>query len=152
MSPQRTCPHVGPMHSSTNYSVVEYLKKLLQNKAVVREAHPVTLDNSEPESDIAVVANPYTNYFIHHPYPQDIYWLVEISNRSLKLDLEQKSVIYARNGVPEYWIIDLVNQQLIVQTQPNNSSYAQIQRLTSGTISPQAFSDLEIALDLLLLF
>lgn len=142
----------GPMHSSTNYSVVEYLKELLKGKAVVREAHPVTLDNSEPEPDIAIVASPYTNYFTRHPYPQDIYWLVEISNRSLKSDLEQKSITYARNGIPEYWIIDLVNKQLIVHTQPVNNSYSQIQHLTTGTITTQAFPELAIAIDKLLLF
>lgn len=141
----------GPMHSSTNYSVVEYLKELLRGNAVVREAHPVTLDNSEPEPDIAIVTSPYTNYFTRHPYPQDIYWLVEISNRSLKLDLERKLVTYARNGIPEYWIIDLVNKQLIVHTQPVNNSYRSIQNLTTGTISPQAFPNLAIALDRLLL-
>ena len=59
----------GPIHSSTNYSVVRYLEELLQDKAVVREAHPITLDNSEPESNIAVVAAPDTNYFPRHPYP-----------------------------------------------------------------------------------
>lgn len=142
----------GPMHSSTNYSVVEYLKELLQERAVVREAHPVTLDNSEPEPDIAVVTSPYTEYFTRHPYPQDIYWLIEISNKSLKSDLAKKSVTYGRNGIPEYWIIDLVNKQLIVHTQPVNNSYTKIQNLTAGAISPQAFPDLAIALNKLLLF
>ena len=37
----------GQMYSSTNYSVAEHLKELLRGKAVVREAHPITLDNSE---------------------------------------------------------------------------------------------------------
>ena len=142
----------GPMHSSTNYSVVEYFRELLQNQAVIREAHPITLDNSEPEPDIAVVRSPYTNYFTHHPYPQDIYWLVEISNRTLKLDLEKKSATYARNCIPEYWVIDLVNRQLIVHTQPINNSYTQIQIFTAGIISPQAFPDVAISLNRMLLF
>lgn len=142
----------GPMHSSTNYSVVEYFKELLQKKVVIREAHPVTLDNSEPEPDIAVVRSPYTDYFARHPFPQDIYWLVEISNKTLKLDLEKKSVTYARNSIPEYWVIDLVNKKLIVHTQPVNNFYSQIQTLTTGTVSPQAFPDIAIALDKMLLF
>ena len=142
----------GPMHSSTNYSVVEYFRKILQDRAVVREAHPITLDNSEPEPDIAVVHSPYTDYFTRHPYPQDIYWLVEISNRTLKLDLEKKSVTYARNGILEYWVIDLVNRQLIVHTQPKTNSYGQIKIMTKGKISPQAFPHLEIAINQMLLF
>lgn len=142
----------GAMHSSTNYSVAEYFRDLLRERAIIREAHPITLDNSEPEPDIAIVNSPYTNYFTRHPYPQDIYWLVEISNQTLKSDLEGKSITYARNGIPEYWVIDLVNKQLVVHTQPVNNLYSQIRTLTSGTITPQAFSDLAIALDRLLLF
>ncbi|MEY4519715.1 MAG: hypothetical protein RLZZ499_2315 [Cyanobacteriota bacterium] len=142
----------GAMHSSTNYSVAEYFRDLLRDRAIIREAHPITLDNSEPEPDIAIVNSPYTNYFTRHPYPQDIYWLVEISNRTLKSDLERKSITYARNGIPEYWVIDLVNKQLVVHTQPINNSYSQIQILSAGTITPQAFPALAIALDRLLLF
>jgi Uma2 family endonuclease len=142
----------GAMHSSTNYAVAEYLRDLLRARAIIREAHPITLDNSEPEPDIAIVYSPYTNYFTRHPYPQDIYWLVEIYSRTLKSDLEKKSLTYARNGIPEYWVIDLINKQLVVHTQPINNSYAQIQSFTTGTIIPQAFPDLAIALEQLLLF
>ncbi|MEL6910541.1 MAG: Uma2 family endonuclease [Cyanobacteria bacterium J06648_1] len=151
MSPQRTSPHAEPMHSSTNYAVVEYLRGLLRGQTIIREAHPITLDNSEPEPDIAVVAIPHTQYFTRHPYPQDIYWLIEIANRTLKSDLEQKSTTYARNGILEYWVIDLVNKRLIVHTQPVNSSYTQVHAVTAGTVSPQSFPDLKIALDKLLL-
>ena len=141
-----------PMHSSTTYSVAEYFRELLKKRADIREAHPITLDNSEPEPDIAVVRSPYTNYFVRHPYPQNIYWLVEISNKTLKLDLEQKSVIYARNGILEYWVIDLVHKKLVVHTQPVGNSYTQVQNLTTENISPQAFPDLAICVDRMLLF
>ncbi|MEL7008387.1 MAG: Uma2 family endonuclease [Cyanobacteria bacterium J06588_4] len=94
---------------------------------------------------------PHTQYFTRHPYPQDIYWLIEIANRTLKSDLEQKSTTYARNGILEYWVIDLVNKRLIVHTQPVNSSYTQVHAVTAGTVSPQSFPDLKIALDKLLL-
>ena len=142
----------GPMHSSTNHSVVEYFRELLGKRAVIREAHPITLDNSEPEPDIAVVRSPYTDYFVRHPYAEDIYWLVEISNKTLKLDLERKLATYARNGIMEYWVIDLVNKKLVVHTQPVGNSYTQVQNLTTGNISPQAFRDLAIAVDRMLLF
>jgi Uma2 family endonuclease len=142
----------GVPHSYTNDSVVKYLRKILQGLADVKESHPVTLDNSEPQPDIAIVRLPETIYKQHHPYPQDIYWLIEISNKTLKLDLEQKSITYARNGIPEYWVIDLVNKQLIVHTQPKNNVYTQIQEFTTGKVSPQAFPQIAIALDQLLLF
>lgn len=142
----------GIQHSYTNDSVVKYLRRILANLADVRESHPITLDNSEPEPDIAIVRLPETIYRNHHPYPEDIYWLVEISKQTLKFDLEQKSKTYARNAIAEYWVIDLVNNKLIVQTQPSNNSYTQIKELNTGTITAQAFRNVAIAVDKLLLF
>ena len=142
----------GIEHSYTHQSVADYLRELLKGQAYIRDAHPITLDNSEPQPDIAVVQLPETIYRNHHPYPQDIYWLIEISKKTLKKDLEQKIIPYARNGIVEYWIVDLVNNKLMIHTQPNNNSYSQIQELTTGTISPQAFPNIAIALDKLLLF
>lgn len=137
--------------SYTNRSVANYLRELLPNQAYVSEGHPITLDNSEPEPDIAIVRLPENIYRAHHPYPEDIYWLIEVSNRTLQKDLEQKSITYARNGIPEYWVIDLVNKKLIVHTQPQNSKYTQISDYKSGTVAPQAFPNVNINLDKLLL-
>ncbi|MGK7886755.1 MAG: Uma2 family endonuclease [Crocosphaera sp.] len=142
----------GIEHSYTNQSVSDYLRNLLKGKAQIREYHPITLDNSEPEPDIAIVQLPETIYRHHHPYPQDIYWLIEVSNKTLKKDLEQKIITYARNGVPEYWVIDLKNKNLIVHTQIKNSRYSQITEYLSGKITSQAFTDLEIDLKKIILY
>jgi Uma2 family endonuclease len=142
----------GIEHSYTNQSVVQYLRQILASKAHISESHPITLDNSEPEPDIAIVRLPITIYKQHHPYPQDIYWLIEISHRTLKKDLEQKIITYARNDIPEYWVIDLKNKKLIVHTQPNEDKYLKVAEYQSGIITPQAFSDLKISLDKLLLY
>jgi Uma2 family endonuclease len=142
----------GIEHSYTNQSVSDYLRDLFKGQAYVRDAHPITLDNSEPEPDIAIVQLPATIYRNHHPYAQNIYWLIEVSNRTLKKDLEQKIITYARNGIPEYWVIDLKNKKLIVHTQIQNSSYSKVVEYRSGTIASQAFDDIKIDLDKLLLY
>lgn len=139
-------------HSYTNDEVADLLRERLKGLAKIRESHPITLDNSEPEPDIAVVRLPKTIYSQHHPYPEDIYWLIEVSNKTLQIDLEQKSKIYARNNIPEYWVIDLVNKKLIVYTQPKDNNYCQIIEYKTGTVSPQAFPTLSISLNQLLLF
>ena len=142
----------GIEHSYTNQSVSDYLSNLLRGKAHIRDAHPVTLDNSEPEPDIAVVQLPKTIYRQHHPFPENIYLLIEIANRSLKKDLEEKTITYARNGIPEYWVIDLKNKKLVVHTQPQNGIYLQIAEHRSGAIAPKAFRDINIDLSKLLLY
>ena len=142
----------GIEHSYTNDTVVNYLRRLLNNLAYVKESHPITLDNSEPEPDVAVVRLPETIYRNHHPYPQDIYWLIEISNRTLKTDLNQKRLTYARNGIPEYWAIDLINKKLIIYSKIQNDDYVQVDEYTTGTVCSLAFPNIAIALDRLLLY
>ncbi|MEM8722383.1 MAG: Uma2 family endonuclease [Cyanobacteria bacterium P01_G01_bin.39] len=142
----------GVPHSYTQQSVSDYLRELLKGQAYVRDAHPITLDNSEPEPDIAVVQLPHDIYALHHPYPENIYWLIEVSKETLIKDLSQKTITYARNGIAEYWVIDLKNNKLIVHTQPQDNSYAQIVEYKAGTVSPLAFPQIAIALDRLLLY
>lgn len=142
----------GIEHSYTNQSVSDYLRDLFKGQAYIRDAHPITLDNSEPEPDIAIVQLPETIYRNHHPYSQDIYWLIEVSNKTLKKDLEQKIITYARNGISEYWVIDLRNKKLVVHTQLENGSYLQITEYQSGSLASQAFPNIEIDLDKLLLY
>ncbi|MEL6582182.1 MAG: Uma2 family endonuclease, partial [Cyanobacteria bacterium J06621_12] len=72
--------------------------------------------------------------------------------RTLKKDLEQKIITYARNGIPEYWIVDLVNKKLIVHTQVQDNTYLQVTEHKTGTVSPIAFPNIAIALNKLLLF
>ncbi|ACK65898.1 protein of unknown function DUF820 [Rippkaea orientalis PCC 8801] len=142
----------GIEHSFTNESIVIYLRNKLSGLAHVREGHPITLDNSEPEPDIAIVRLPLANYRTHHPYAEDIYWLIEVSQRTLKKDLEEKVMTYARNGISEYWVIDLKNKKLIIHTQPSQDKYLQIVEYQSGIVKPQAFANIEIAIDNLLLY
>ncbi|MDJ0576523.1 MAG: Uma2 family endonuclease [Xenococcaceae cyanobacterium MO_234.B1] len=140
----------GVEHSYTNHTVVEYLRELLAVSAVVRQALPITLDNSEPQPDIAVVHLPSTKYATHHPYVEDIYWLVEISNTTLNQDLNEKQRIYAKNGIGEYWVIDLSGKKVWVFTQPQGNGYATSVELTTGRINPVAFPNIAIAVERLL--
>ncbi|MEL6440958.1 MAG: Uma2 family endonuclease [Cyanobacteria bacterium J06621_8] len=146
MSPERE------EHSYTNDDVAELLRVKLKGLAKIRESHPITLDDSEPEPDIAIVRLPKTIYTQHHPYPEDIYWLVEISQKTLAKDLTVKSTTYARNGIPEYWVIDLVNKKLIIHTAPQNSQYTEVTEYQSGTVLSLAFPQVKIDLNQLLLF
>ena len=140
----------SPLHSSVNYSVADYLRNLLGNLAIVREAHPITLDNSEPEPDIAVVSAPYTQYISRHPYSQDVYWLVEIANKTLAKDLNDKSVTYARNGIGEYWVTDSANKKLRLFRDLENNSYQVPQEFTTGVIKPIAFPEIDVNVERLL--
>lgn len=146
MSPEK------PLHSSTNHKTVIYLRQLLENKALVREAHPITLADSEPEPDVAVVVSTDELYFTRHPSPEDIYWLIEIADSSLSKDLGIKKQIYAEAGIKEYWVIDLINQKMHVFRHPHQEDYQNQSEFMDGIISPLAFPEIKIMVTQLLNF
>ncbi len=140
----------GPLHRFTNDTVAEYLRELLRGRAKVFEAHPITLSNSEPEPDIAVVRLPNSNYLTHHPYPEDIYWLMEISNTTIEEDLGRKKKIYAIAGIDEYWVINLKTTEIIVFREPSGDDYKTKLTIDRGTITPIAFPNIQIEVTTLL--
>jgi Uma2 family endonuclease len=139
MAPEGT-PHVFYCMES-----VKYLRLLLGTRAEVREAHPITLPNdSEPEPDIAIVAAPNSQYLAHHPYPEDIFWLIEYSNTTLAKDLKDKKQIYAEAGIEEYWVVNLQASELIVFRDRSIDTYQAELKLSTGNISPLSFPDVTI--------
>ena len=53
-------------------------------------------------------------YREHHPYPENIFLLIEYANSSLEKDLEIKPKIYAEAGISEYWVVNLKRFNLVV--------------------------------------
>jgi Uma2 family endonuclease len=139
-----------PLHYTTAKRGAKYLEELLSGRAEVRFNGPITLADSEPEPDIAIVQLPESTYCDRHPAPQDIYWLVEVANTSLKKDLEIKLSIYATAKIPEYWVLDLSAKQVIVFRNPQEGEYLEEERMAEGAIAPLAFSDVFVEIQRLL--
>ncbi|ELS04270.1 hypothetical protein Xen7305DRAFT_00039980 [Xenococcus sp. PCC 7305] len=140
----------GPLHRFTNDTVAEYFRDLLRGQAKVFEAHPITLANSEPEPDIAIVRLPNSNYITRHPHTEDIYWLVEVSNATLEDDLGRKKRIYANAGINEYWVINLQATEVIIFREPSGNDYKTKFTINEGTTNAIAFPDLQIEVATLL--
>ncbi|ACK69876.1 protein of unknown function DUF820 [Gloeothece citriformis PCC 7424] len=139
-----------PIHYNIAKRGTKYLEDLLGHRAEIRFNGAITLPDSEPEPDIAIVKPPHSKYDNHHPYPEDIFWLIEVANTSLKKDLELKSLIYAQAKIPEYWVINLKTKRLIVFRQPQPENYSFQTEWNQETIRPLAFPSLEIKLQNLL--
>ncbi|MCZ7639485.1 MAG: Uma2 family endonuclease [Verrucomicrobia bacterium] len=95
---------------------------------VVRREDPLTLKDSEPEPDIAVVRGTERDFFNAHP--QTAEWVVEIAVSSPVLDRENAS-LYAEAGVAEYWIVLGTTQQVEIYRQPAGGRYRE-RALRSG--------------------
>jgi Uma2 family endonuclease len=141
----------GPSHANLNSNAADYLRECLGDRAKVREGHPITLPNdSEPEPDIAIVQRRAEGYGQHHPYPENIFWLIEFSDSSLTKDLESKSKLYAAANIPEYWVVNLQKLRLVVFRSPIDGAYSSMQTWERGTICPLAFPEVQLSIDRLL--
>ena len=77
------------------------------------------MDDSEPEPDATVVSGTPRDYTYRHPVPTDISLIVEVADSSLQRDRQQKRRIYARNGIPIYWIVNVVDRVIEVHSSPS---------------------------------
>jgi Uma2 family endonuclease len=137
----------GPIHVHRIRQIAKFFRNTLGNDAV-SEAHPVTLPDSEPEPDIAIVVP--QDYLDRHPRSQDIRLMIEVAYSSLSKDLDEKAKVYASAEIVEYWLVDLLNGRVIVMRQPQVGSYAIAQEYTSGSITPLKFPTLSVPVELLL--
>lgn len=132
------------LHRFVSGRGAEYLRRVLQDQAKVFEAHPITLADSKPQPDIAIVRLPDTRYLKRHPYAEDIYWLVEVADTTLAYDLDTKSALYAEAGIQEYWVVNVSERQLMVFEDLQNNAFSTQTTISNGIIHPIAFPKVTI--------
>jgi Uma2 family endonuclease len=79
----------------------------------------LTLPDSEPEPDLAIVRESPDDYLSRHPLPAEVGLVVEVSDSTLDGDRIDKGRIYARAGIAIYWIVNIPDQQVEVYTLPS---------------------------------
>jgi Uma2 family endonuclease len=72
--------------------------------------------DSEPEPDLSVVAGDPRDSSLSHPARPVL--IVEVAETSLTFDREHKGSLYARAGIMDYWIINLVDRELEIHRDP----------------------------------
>jgi Uma2 family endonuclease len=83
----------------------------------VRPRLPLALgDDSEPEPDIAVVIGSTRDYRDAHPTTALL--ILEVADSSLAFDRANKARVFARAGIADYWLINLVDNVLEVRRFP----------------------------------
>jgi Uma2 family endonuclease len=131
--------------------IQEVLRAVFHRGHSLRIQQPLALgEHSQPEPDIAVVTGTIRDYEEEHPTTAVL--VVEVSDTTLVFD-RAKAGLYARAGMPEYWILDLPDRVLEIYRQPAPMAgqpfghhYRSITRHTEAdTISPLAVPDAVIA-------
>lgn len=114
-----TLPAQKTPHFAAIRRAVDALEAAFGEGFDLRQQVAMTLeDGTEPEPDVLVVPGRWQDYEDHHPTPPEVRLLVEVSDATLRKDRTKKRDDYARAGVADYWITNLVNRQLEVYHNP----------------------------------
>src|SRR6266853_3826073 len=110
----------SPLHASIAKLLYDGLHAAVPPGFSVRQDQPLTLRDSEPEPDIAIVRGSVQDFRTSHPATAAL--IIEIAIRSANLDRE-KVAIYAEAGVEEYWIVLPDERRIEVYRRPESGAY-----------------------------
>ncbi len=124
----------------------ELLRSVVADRARVRCQLPITLgDLSEPQPDFAIVAGTRSLLKARHPGADEIVAVIEISDSSRDFDIEQKIPMYAKYGVTEAWVVDLIDSCVRVYRTPVRGEYSDTSVASiDGFVRLSAFQESEI--------
>jgi Uma2 family endonuclease len=109
----------NPRHDSAVQGILRPVLRVLPPQWDVRVQSAITLSDSQPEPDFAIVRGSALDYTHRHPEPGDIGQLIEVADSSLLRDQRDKTRVYARANILWYWIVNLVDQRIEVYSQPS---------------------------------
>ncbi len=109
----------NPPHDGTLHRAFKRLNQILPSGSDLRIQSAVTLGDSEPEPDLAIVRADAAGYTTRHPGAADVGLVLEVSDSTLAGDRADKGRIYARAGIECYWILNLVDRQIEVYSSPS---------------------------------
>lgn len=139
---------IGDLHSSTVRSINEYFGELPKSlkRFIVLVQDPLRLKDSKPEPDIVLLKRADHRYRKVTPAAADVLLLIEVADSSLGYDRTVKKSLYAENGIPEYWIVNLCDRCIELFRQPlPDGTYAESRSLSfQDSVSLAALPKIEI--------
>lgn len=109
-----------PRHWVPTQTLRDLLPPMLPKGWFVNDQEPLTTSDSEPEPDLSIVRGDRASYFNqeNNPGPEDVGLIIEVAHTTLPTDQGLKKRVYARAGIKEYWIVNVVNRRIEVYAQP----------------------------------
>ncbi len=137
---------IGSKHASCVKRIIELLTDRLQKRATIGVQDPIDLnEQTEPEPDITILKKRSDFYAEHHPRPEDVLLIIEVADSSINYDRSIKIPLYAKSGIQEVWLINLIENIIEVYQNPSQIGYKICKKVyKEDTISPLCFSDINI--------
>lgn len=136
---------IGGPHVSAVNRINELLVLASARRWTVSVQNPVVLDDrSMPEPDLALLRRAAGGRRAV-PRVEDVLLLIEVGDSSARADRRRKVPVYARAGVPELWLVDLVDDVLVRHAGPGPAGYASVEVLTEGVLAPSLAPELRLS-------
>lgn len=132
-------------HTNSNSAIARWLFGIFSfvNSETPIDVAPEDNPTSEPEPDLIVLNKLILDA---NPKPEDLLLVVEISDSSLRFDLTVKAGLYARAGILDYWVVDVLGHRIGIHRDPQNGVYQLVQWYGEGeTVSPLAAPEARLA-------
>ncbi|HUR52675.1 MAG TPA: Uma2 family endonuclease [Gemmataceae bacterium] len=108
----------NPPHDGSMFALNTRLQRIVPSGWVVRCQGGTRLADSQPEPDLAIARGDERLYFTRQPLPSDLALVIEVADTSLDRDRHDKGRIYAGDGIPVYWVVNLVDRVVEVFSNP----------------------------------
>ncbi len=138
-------PVKNPPHGISTQSIRDELARVLSLGWFVSDQEAITTLESVPEPDVIIVRGVRRDYRLSHPKGNDLALAVEVSDSTLRTDRMVKRRVYARAGIPVYWIVNLVDRQIEVFSEPKDGSYQKQQIYAETSMIPVVIEQAQIA-------
>jgi Uma2 family endonuclease len=136
---------IGLQHATAVNRLTKFFVRRSRDRYIVSPQNSFDLDdNSQPQPDITLF-DPVCDTMPRRAEPPDIFLVIEVADSTLRYDREDKCPAYAKNGICEYWILNLQDRVLEVFRDSVDGTYQE--RRTFGpqeSIAPLAFPDVEL--------
>lgn len=138
---------IGARHAASVGFLTNSLPVQLDGEAVVWVQNPVRLSGvTEPLPDVALLRPPRTRYASAKPTAADVLLVIEVADSSADHDRDRKGALYATAGIPEYWVVDLAAEVVLVLTDPVGGAYRTSAAADRArTLTPRSFPGVSLA-------
>ena len=142
----------GTKHSSSTTLANDCFRKHLGDKVIIRNQDPIVIgEHSEPEPDIALVIPNEKAYADHHPTPQEVLLVLEVSDTTLAIDRTVKARLYGQAGLIQYCVLNVNARELEDYRDPDENGYRTKHTYKDGeSFTLVAFPEISIAVSDLL--
>jgi len=139
-------------HASIMARMTQRLSEALGEAVMIWQQLPVVAaERSKPMPDFALIKRRGDYYAGALPVPDDVIAIVEVSDTRLRFDRGTKLRLYARVGIPEYWVVDVKKKTIEIYREPHELGYAPPTVAKKGErVSFAAFPDVVFPVDELL--